>query len=83
MATIMNVTSLTVGELRSLLDAYNDDVPVVFEYDSNDYWGQKLFSAIEQVRMDDASWNDYHGEYAPAGEDDLEAGNYKPVVVLR
>ncbi len=54
---------MTVGELKTLLARYSDDMEVVKSSNSGDYWGTRIVSDIRNVTDDTCVYSAYHECY--------------------
>jgi hypothetical protein len=64
------VNAITVKQLRKLLAEYPDNLPVVFGYDSGDYWHTRILGQIDDAEQGYAEWSDYHNKLKEADYDE-------------
>lgn len=76
------LNAVTVRELRELLAHYDDEMLVVFEYPSHDYWHTTLAGGVRSVDECGVKWSDYHGEWKMADDDEFGEEGVETVLVL-
>lgn len=66
--------TVTVGELKELLEDYPDDMPVVFAYNHGDYWRTTVTAEIKKNRLGEGAvvWSGYHRMYKEYEESEKE-----------
>lgn len=54
--------SITVAELRTVLNEFPDDALVMYATPSRDYWGRTLAKGIDKYEIDRTTivWSEYH-----------------------
>lgn len=62
--------TLTVGELRAMLENELDDTPVLIQAPSGDAWGTKLALPIRDAEEMLVEWSHYHDTYSVPEQDD-------------
>jgi hypothetical protein len=67
-----NTETLTVGKLRDMLAAYDDDMPVLFGTASNDYLHSVIAKPVNDAEELLVDWSDYHDCYTVTEQDDDE-----------
>lgn len=67
-----NLDTLTVGELKELLDNFDDEMPVLFCYNYGDYWSTVVAETIGADDVDEGKifWSSYHNKYKVVLNDD-------------
>lgn len=55
-----NISTLTVKELKTLLENFDDDSPVYFGYNYGDHWRTEVADAITKARLKNVRYSDYH-----------------------
>ena len=85
-----NRPSVTVKELKRLLDQYPDDLEVMLTTSSHDYWGTSLALSIGGGERQSVIWSEYHRTFSlprnPEREQDDEASvseEIREVLLLR
>jgi hypothetical protein len=73
---IKQITSLTVREIKDLLNQFDDDLPVVFSYSYGDHWHTVALGEINQAQEEAAEWSGYHEMFKLGDEGTI------PVLVL-
>lgn len=51
---------MTVAELREMLASFPDDLPVVFAYNSRDYWHTTVAASVNEVSVQIIRYSNYH-----------------------
>ena len=62
----------TVGELKDMLDGYDDDQKVVIASTASDYWRSPIAQRIETVDQIAVGWTEYHRCLSNLSEKDSE-----------
>lgn len=67
-----DLKTMTVRDLKNLLDDYDDDMPVVMSAPSGDYWGSVLALPIDSQETQEGGirYSEYHRRWKLAGEND-------------
>jgi len=55
--------SITVGQLKQMLDNEDDNMEVYFAYPFGDYWSNTVAGSITDVRVEPVAWSEYHAMY--------------------
>lgn len=81
----VQLNSMTVGELRKLLDRYDEAVKVVFSYSARDYLRTILLGEIKSAELGEAMETTYHGGFRLCDDKDKErhdGSEPEPIEVL-
>jgi hypothetical protein len=62
--------TMTVAELRKLLDGQPDDAKVVFAYSVGDYWKTVAVGEIKKARTENATYSGYNNGYRLVTDED-------------
>lgn len=62
--------TLTVGQLRAMLEGHLDDTPVLMAAPSGDAWGTTLALPINDAEETLVEWSLYHDTYSVPEQDD-------------
>jgi hypothetical protein len=73
---------MTVAELKKILERYDDDLKVVFGYNSRDYWNTIVAQEVEEVEETKVSYSPYHDKYMLKNDEDKEEV-YETVLFLQ
>jgi hypothetical protein len=57
------LNALTVGQLRTLLEHFEDDLPVVVAYGSADHWRTQLALPISEGDVGEIKFSAYHAQF--------------------
>lgn len=71
-------TSMTVGELKALLDQYPESAPVYFTYNYGDHWHTTVAQQVSSVDKGAIKYSDYHN----MNKVDDEPENDAPLAIL-
>lgn len=52
--------AMTVKDLREALEDFDDDTPVVFQYNYGDHWRTEVAERVENVDEGEIVWSAYH-----------------------
>ena len=61
---------MTVRELIDELESYDENMEVMFSYDSRDYWGTTICRTPTEIGEANVEWSDYHSTYKYVDESD-------------
>lgn len=62
--------TMTVGDLKDILEQFDDNLPVVLERNSGDYWNTPVVECIEDggscgPMEHELAWSEYHRQLGP------------------
>lgn len=52
--------TLTVGDLKNMLNGYDDNMPVYFQYNYGDHWRTQVAGEINDVYVSQVEYSEYH-----------------------
>lgn len=77
--------TVTVAELRKLIEGVEDDVLVGFEVPSGDYWKNVLLGTIKKTDIGLVEYSEYHRQFKvldAEDEDVKDVTNHQSVLIL-
>lgn len=76
--------TITVGELKELLEQFDDELPVLFSYDYGDHEHTTVAGTISSADAGKVCYSSYHRMNKVAdGEDDEEDPNAVEAVIIQ
>lgn len=72
---LLNYT-ITVGELKEMLENYPDDTKILVEQATHDYWKTIVVKPIAEAELETLEYNDYHQSLKvsqPTDDEDQES----------
>ena len=78
--------TMTVAQVRELIEGVEDDVLVGFEVPSHDYWRNKLLGTITTAEVGLVEYSEYHQQFKlldAEDEDVQDVTNHQSVLILR
>jgi len=73
--------TMTVGELKKLLNEFPDNVKVAFKYPSHDHWHTELVGKIDNADFVEINYTDYHQCFQIVAEE--YEGELEEILVLK
>lgn len=70
--------TMTVRELKTLLEGYDDDMKVCYQHPSHDYWETQLAGRIRHAEEADVEYTEYHlcHQVLEESDDDKDDENF-------
>lgn len=62
--------AMTVGQLIEMLEDYDKDAVVVYQYPSGDYWRTVLASTVQEVGQATVEYSEYHRQLSLVEDED-------------
>lgn len=76
--------SMTVGELKELLEQFDDELPVLFSYNYGDHWNTTVAGTISSADTGKVCYSSYHRmNKVVDGEDEEEDPNAVEAVIIQ
>lgn len=77
----MRIKTMTVKDLKEILEEFGDETEVHFAYPSGDHWRSTITPPVRRMEMKQIKHSSYSDNFVLADEDDEEENNKEVLVI--
>lgn len=74
-----NPKTMTVGELKAILNEYPNDLPVMMEYPSGDYWKTQIAKELNDAEELEVEYSEYHQKFKLGNQEEEDQDQDEPL----